>query len=178
MDTLPGSTTCNALPAPEPCRTMRLCLRPPIPEITLAAQLLDDAVNAHLLGRTNDADFLIRQADMPMIREWGAPIAGKASPYIRYRPVAHGFHSSKPAPRAERRMPLQKKSVYCSSATTAIADFAKYPSYAVKFALFSIPFIRKPYHGAEQISRSMLHSKSCGCNTTTSCLMREEVPTT
>jgi hypothetical protein len=43
----------------------RLCLPEPIPEIADAARYLDAAVSAHLAGRTDLAESLIRLADLP-----------------------------------------------------------------------------------------------------------------
>ena len=48
----------------------RDCFRPPIPEIFKAAKLLDIAVDAHFHGYGDEAEELIRQADMPEIGEW------------------------------------------------------------------------------------------------------------
>jgi len=48
----------------------RDCFAPPIPEIFKAARLLDVAVDAHLRGYSDEAQELIRQADMPIIGEW------------------------------------------------------------------------------------------------------------
>src|SRR6266478_4732048 len=66
----------------------RFCLREPIPEISDAARYLDAAVSAHLAGRTDLADSLIRLADMPAIRVWTESLWGAASPHIHYRVVA------------------------------------------------------------------------------------------
>lgn len=60
---------------------MRCCLREPIADVAQAAALLDQAVAAHLLGCMDEAGRLIRQADMPTVREWTESILGKNSPY-------------------------------------------------------------------------------------------------
>jgi len=60
--------------------TTRTCLRDPIPEIADAARYLDEAVTAHLNGRTDDARSLIRRADMPELREWTESLWGGNSP--------------------------------------------------------------------------------------------------
>jgi hypothetical protein len=44
---------------------LRRCLREPILEIAEAAEYLNEAVSAHLKGRRDLADELIRRADMP-----------------------------------------------------------------------------------------------------------------
>ena len=59
----------------------RVCLREPIAAIVQAAALLDQAVTAHLLGRTDEAEHLISQADMPKVWEWTESILGKKSPH-------------------------------------------------------------------------------------------------
>jgi 5-methylcytosine-specific restriction endonuclease McrA len=65
----------------------RLCLRPAIPEIALAAKYLDDAVSARISGRFTEADELIRAANIPAIKDWVESLWGKASPYVQYRAV-------------------------------------------------------------------------------------------
>lgn len=84
----------------------RNCLRDAIPEIKLAADLLDEAVSAHLSGQSAQAELLIIRANMPAIREWTESLWGKNSPYVRPR-LSHG---AKPPivelrPREEQRMP-------------------------------------------------------------------------
>jgi len=61
----------------------RLCLREPISEIFEAAKYLDDAVSAHLNGRRDLADELIRSADIPAIRDWTESLWGKGGPFSR-----------------------------------------------------------------------------------------------
>lgn len=63
----------------------RLCFREPVPEIADAARYLDEAVSAHLAGRTDLAEQLIQRADMPAIREWTESIWGGKSPYKQSR---------------------------------------------------------------------------------------------
>jgi HNH endonuclease len=65
----------------------RLCLRPAIPEIALAAKYLDEAITAHISGDTKLAAALIGQASIPAIRDWVESLWGKASPYVQYRVV-------------------------------------------------------------------------------------------
>lgn len=70
--------------------TSRRCLREPIPEIFLAARLLEQAVDAHLRGNEHEASDLYRQADLPAIRDWTESIWGKKPetfPVANPRPV-------------------------------------------------------------------------------------------
>lgn len=48
----------------------RDCFSPPIAQIFEAARLLDIAVDAHFHGYSDEAQDLIRQADMPEIGQW------------------------------------------------------------------------------------------------------------
>ncbi len=52
------------------------CLKEPIPAIFEAAQLLNEAANAHLNGDPKLTEQLILKADMPIIREWTESIWG------------------------------------------------------------------------------------------------------
>lgn len=52
------------------------CLKEPIPEIFEAAQLLNEAANAHLKGDSKLTEQLILKADMPVIRDWTESIWG------------------------------------------------------------------------------------------------------
>ena len=60
----------------------RPCFRDPIPEIFEAAQLLNQAVDAHLKGRSTEAGKLLMQADMSKVRAWLESIWGKGNPEI------------------------------------------------------------------------------------------------
>jgi hypothetical protein len=71
----------------KPLAVERLCLRDPIAEIADAARYLDAAISAHLAGRVDLAESLIRLADMPVIRDWTESLWGTASPYVQYREV-------------------------------------------------------------------------------------------
>lgn len=66
-----------------PIRPLRNCLRNPIDEIYQAANLLDQAVTAHLDGQRSLAHELILKADMPAVRDWTESLWGTASPYVR-----------------------------------------------------------------------------------------------
>lgn len=65
----------------------RTCFRDPVPQIGRAAELLRQAVDAHLAGHTDVAEGLIREADVDEIREWTESIWGKKSPYVIVRPA-------------------------------------------------------------------------------------------
>jgi hypothetical protein len=66
----------------------RKCMREPIPEIVDAARLLDDAATAHLLGRRDLAEDLLRLADMPVLRDYSESLWGSKSPHVQYRVIA------------------------------------------------------------------------------------------
>lgn len=85
--------------------TTRTCLRDPIPEIVDAARYLDAAVSAHLIGRSDVAEQLIRLADMPVIREWTESLWGKNSPYVKFQPVAGALPALLKGQRVKVRMP-------------------------------------------------------------------------
>ena len=57
----------------------RRCLREPIPEIFEAATLLQRATSAHLKGSLEEADALIRAADIPLVASWTESVWGKAN---------------------------------------------------------------------------------------------------
>ena len=59
-----------ALPGSDDYLAPRRCLRDPIAEIFLAADLLDRAVEAHLTGEHASAAELIQAADLQPVREW------------------------------------------------------------------------------------------------------------
>ena len=73
--------------------TPRRCLREPIPEIFMAAHLLDRAVGAHLAGDRAAAIALFRRADLPPVRAFTEMLWGGAAKnpeqwrYIRKRSV-------------------------------------------------------------------------------------------
>lgn len=90
---------------PIPTPDLRVCLRPPIPEIVIAAGYLNHAVTAHLAGRFDEAARFLEQANMPRIMEWAYSLAGKDSEYNTPR-FRLGSHSEIPAAQREKkRMP-------------------------------------------------------------------------
>jgi hypothetical protein len=84
---------------------LRPCLRDPIPEIADAARYLDAAVSAHLAGRSDLAEELIRLADLPAISEWTESLWGAGSPYVKYRPVSDAPPCIPKEQRLKARMP-------------------------------------------------------------------------
>jgi hypothetical protein len=83
--------------------TSRICLRDPIPRITEAARYLDEAVSAHLAGRSDLAEELIRRGDIAAIREWTESLWGKNSPHVKFRSIPN----APPSIPREERMPLR-----------------------------------------------------------------------
>lgn len=71
----------------------RQCMREPIDEIHIAAELLDQATTAHLQGDTRSAEVLVQAANMPAIRGWTESLWGPRfanpdqSDYHRFRQV-------------------------------------------------------------------------------------------
>jgi len=60
---------------------LRTCLRLPVPEIQVAASLLDEAATAHLNGDRARVRDLIAAANMPAVRDWTESLWGAKSPY-------------------------------------------------------------------------------------------------
>jgi hypothetical protein len=80
-------------------------LREPIPEIAIAAQLLEEGVSAHIANQPKVAERLINMANLPVIREWTESLWGKASPYVQYRAVVGAPPILSGAQRERLRMP-------------------------------------------------------------------------
>jgi len=87
--------------------TGRIYLREPIPEIFDAARYLDAATSAHIQGKSDLVEGLIRIADMPVIREWTESLWGKKSPYVLYRPVIGSPPDLSKESKVKERMPTQ-----------------------------------------------------------------------
>jgi len=85
----------------------RTCFRDPIPEIADAARYLDAAISAHLIGRRDVADELIRLADMPAIKEWTESIWGSKSPHVKCRVISGDPQQLPGQHRVKERMPTQ-----------------------------------------------------------------------
>ena len=56
---------------------LKRCIFEPISEIFEAARLLNEAVSAHLEGRSNEAERLLRKANIWEIHEWSEKMWGK-----------------------------------------------------------------------------------------------------
>ncbi len=95
----------------DPLTIARKCMREPIPEIRDAARILDAAVTAHLLGRRDLAEELIRLADLPVLRDYTESLWGSNSPYVQYRPVADAPASLSRDQRLKLRMPNSAEKV-------------------------------------------------------------------
>jgi 5-methylcytosine-specific restriction endonuclease McrA len=90
----------------------RRCLLEPIPEIWTAAELLQEAMDAHLSGDTHRADALIRQADILAIAEWTESIWGPEDENIhRFRPVPNTRPIVAKAIRAKPRNPTPEMEI-------------------------------------------------------------------
>lgn len=85
--------------------SVRTCLRDPIPEIAETARLLESAVQAHFDGHATLAHELIRDTNLPVIREWTESLWGSNSPYVQYRPVQDAPPSIPKDQRIKLRMP-------------------------------------------------------------------------
>lgn len=83
----------------------RNCFREPIPEIAEAAKLLDAAVSAHLQADRELAEHLIRQANMPEIKEWGYSLWGAKSPHVQYQKIPNAEPVLSRSERQKLRMP-------------------------------------------------------------------------
>jgi hypothetical protein len=89
----------------------RRCQREPIPEIALAAQLLDRAIDAHLAGQRHAVCGLIREANLAVVRDFTEMLWGKEKNnpeqwrYIRKRTVPNTPKCSPRALRPKQTMP-------------------------------------------------------------------------
>lgn len=89
----------------------RRCLREPIPEIFFAANLLDQAVDAHLSGDHTIAEALIRAADIPEVGQWVDSLWGSAknhpnqAKYLRVRTIEGAPPTVPKQDRIKERMP-------------------------------------------------------------------------
>ena len=89
--------------------TARNCFREPIPEIAEAAQLLNAAVSAYLQADRALAEHLIRQANMPEIKEWGYSLWGANSPYVQFRKIPNAEPVFSKSERQMLRMPTTRE---------------------------------------------------------------------
>ena len=88
---------------------MKKCFREPIPELCEAAQNLDMAVAAHLLGNGELAESLLKKADTPIIHAYTESIWGAESPYKIVRDSELAPPYVDPENRAEQRMPSEEE---------------------------------------------------------------------
>ena len=86
-------------------KILRTCLREAIPEIFEAAKYLNDAVSAHLIGRSDLAEELIRVADMRAIRDWSESLWGKNKTHRNIRMIQNAPASIAREQRTGGRMP-------------------------------------------------------------------------
>jgi hypothetical protein len=75
------------------------------PKLLMQPANMDAAVAAHIAGRSDIAENLIRLADMPLIGEWTESVWGKKSPYVRVTPSRDGKRTPAETHRASLRMP-------------------------------------------------------------------------
>lgn len=84
----------------------RRCMLEPIPEIAAAARLLEQAVDAHLVGDASRAASLFAAADVPQIAAWTQALWGSEDPEIhRFRVVPDTLAEVLPAERDRLRAP-------------------------------------------------------------------------
>ncbi|MDE1160798.1 MAG: HNH endonuclease [Acidobacteriaceae bacterium] len=81
-------------------------MRTPIPEIAIAAEYLNDAADAHLSGKGEEAARLLIRADMPELRDWTESLWGKVSPYRLLRVVEDAPNILSKELRVQVRMPV------------------------------------------------------------------------
>lgn len=81
----------------------RTCFLPPIPELDIAADLLADAADALLAAQPERAGRLLRQADMPVLRDYALRIMGREDRWIHRRRDVPGLPAA--TARVGRRMP-------------------------------------------------------------------------
>ncbi len=84
---------------------LRTCLRPPFPEVAIAARLLNDAVTAHIDGKFGEAASLIEQANIPAIMDWAYSLVGRNSEYNTPRFRLDSLPMISVAEREKIRMP-------------------------------------------------------------------------
>lgn len=84
----------------------RRCFLEPAPEIYEAAEILNEAVNAHNRGDHDLANNLIIKADMPAVTTWVRTIKGPQKVDIhRYRPIENAPPNLSKEQRDKKRMP-------------------------------------------------------------------------
>lgn len=99
----------------------RASFRAPIAEIYYVAELLREAVDAHLSGDRAGASHRISLANSQVVRTWLDSIWGKASTYVNFRSVPNSPPILDKMQRLENRMPgkgekislLQRDGFHC-----------------------------------------------------------------
>lgn len=81
------------------------CLRKPIPEIAQAALLLQQAVDAHLVGFADEAARLIASTNTEIVRKWVESLWGQGSPYVVVRAIPDAPPTLSRIARVPIRMP-------------------------------------------------------------------------
>jgi hypothetical protein len=84
---------------------LRKCFREPIPEIFESAQLLEQALRAHIENDYEQAKKLFIEADNQLIKIWVESVIGKNSPYIQYRKTSLAPPTIRKEEREVVRMP-------------------------------------------------------------------------
>ena len=118
------SAVSHMLPLHAPTRR---CFMSPIPELSAAADLLDQAADAVLDGDLTLARQLITQADMPLIAAYTAFITGAVNPLVHWQ-IAMPSEST--TPRSAQRMPSasRERAIYerdgwrCRYCSTCVID--------------------------------------------------------
>jgi hypothetical protein len=87
-------------------RTLKTCLRTPVPAIFEAARLLSEATDAHLREERRLAAELLGQANMPVVREWTESLWGKGGAYAA-RPNGSRTVPAQQPERVADRMPSE-----------------------------------------------------------------------
>jgi 5-methylcytosine-specific restriction endonuclease McrA len=112
-------------------KNVKRCLKEPISEISLAADLLSQAVRAHFDGDSILAEHLFQKADIPAIRDWTESIWG---PMGVYSQLVKTLGNPKTLPKNERdsvRMPTKSLEI----------ELLKRDGFNCRFC--GIPLIRK-----------------------------------
>ena len=140
-------------------------LRKPIPEIFDAARYLDAAISAHLQGRSDLAEELIRLADIPAIREWTDSLWGKNSPHVQYRTLPDAPPLLSKEQRGKERMPTLTEKISFLNEMSITADSVVFLWLEKKCVNRSENYSRRFKFGVIKSQTAMLLYKQCGCNT-------------
>lgn len=143
---------------------LKKCFREPIPEIFIASQYLDEALNAHNSGDFKTAEHLILKADIPLIHEWAESILGRKSLYVKVIQENFTIPRLSKDKRGEQRMPNKQEKAMIIERDGHNCVFCGIPVIRPKIR----NVIRKKYPIAlkwgKKILNDMLHSLQCGYN--------------